>query len=164
MPASVSFSEANGVGQSVTDSLTNLNFGSNDSPNLNTSTYKVAVGEFSFEKYLKIKVGGTFAELSNMKLFKLSGTYKTDELIKAIANQTYTQPVNTESAKAVSAIPTAIESALAIQSLEDESLEDETLFTEVGYSKYIVLQTSSSVSTPTGVGNEKVIKVQWDEL
>jgi hypothetical protein len=159
MSAVITFSESNGAGESVTDSLTNLNFGSTDAPNLNTSSYPIVIGENSYEKYFRVKVGGSFTELSNMKIWKSAGTLLTGEVINAITNQAFATPVVTTSIVAVSAIPTSVGSALDIESTEGTA----TKFTTAGYSKYIVAQTTSTISTPTGAGNQKTLTVQWDE-
>jgi hypothetical protein len=160
MATVITFSETNLVGAVVTDSITNLNFGSVDEPNIVVADHKVTVGNNSYEKYLRVNVdldSGTV--LSNMKFWKSSGAYVTGEAIKAIANQTYSTPVATTSAKAVADVPIVVGSALAIESTE----VDPTLFTEDGYSEYLVLQAQSTVSTPTGAGNQKIFTLQFDE-
>ena len=159
MAASITWSESNGAGESVTDSLTNLNYGSADTPNLTPADNKITAGNYSYEKYNRIKVGGTFTELTDMKLWKSSGAYGTGEVINAIANQTYATPVATASSKATSAIPTAVGSALTIQSTE----ADTSKFATTGYSKYFVTQMATSASTPPGVVAQKVFTFQWSE-
>jgi len=160
MSASFSFSESNGVGESIADGITNLNFGSDDSPNLVSTTYPIVAGNNSFEKYFRVKFGGVFSEISNVKFWKSAGTYKTGESILAIANQTYTQPVDTTSAKAVAPVPTEVGSALAVQSTEGTP----SLFTVPGYSKYLVAQLQTTVSAPAGLVNTKTFTLQYDEI
>ena len=160
MSATFAFSESNGVGELVTDSITNVNFGNNDSANLTTTSYPIVAGNNSYEKYLRVKFGGVFAQISNVKFWKSAGFYKTGEQIMAAANQAYVQPVNTTSAVAISLIPDVIGSALAIQSTEGGP----TLFTVAGYSKYLTLQTQTTSSTPAGAVNTKTFTVQYDEI
>lgn len=160
MAASVSFSETNGAGAVVTDSISNINFGSNDSANIVTASYPIIVGNNSYEKYIRAKFGGTFTEISNVKFYKSAGAYVTGEGIDAIANQTYTQPVSTTSVVATDAIPTVVGSALSIQSTEG----DTSKFTTPGYSKYIVMQLQTTGSTPAGAGNTKTLTLVYDEI
>lgn len=160
MSATFAFSESNGVGEVVTDSIANINFGNNDSAALVPSAYPIVAGNNSYEKYIRIKFGGVFSQISNVKFWKSAGVYKTGEGIMAAANQAYVQPVNTTSAVAISLIPDVIGSALAIQSTEGAP----TLFTVAGYSKYIVMQLQSTSSTPAGAVNTKTLTVQYDEI
>jgi hypothetical protein len=158
--ATITFSESNGAGEVVTDSLSNINFGNADEPNTVVANHKITVGNNSYEKYIRIKVdldSGTVIE--NMKFWKSAGTLVTGETIKAIANQIYSTPVATASSKAVSDIPTSEGTALDIESEE----VDDSKFTEDGYSKYLVLQTQSTESTPGGAGNQKTFTLQYDE-
>ena len=160
MATVITFSESNGAGEVITDSLSNLNFGSNDSANIVPATYKITAGEHSYEKYLRAKVDldiGTI--ISNMKFWKSAGILVTGQTIKAIANQTYDTPVATASSKAVSDIPTSEGTALDIESEE----VDETQFTEDGYSKYIVLQEQTTESTPSGETNSLTFTLQYDK-
>ena len=160
MAATISFSESNLPGEVVEDNISNLNFGSSDEPNLVPADNKILVGENSYEKYIRIKVEGSgWTEISNMKFWKYSGNYLTDELVKAASNQTYSTPLDTTSSKAIAAIPTDVGSALDIQSTEI----DTSIFTTPGYSKYIVLQLQTSESTPAGAGNTKSFAFQYDE-
>lgn len=160
MSATFAWSESNGAGEVVTDSITNLNFGSNDSANLNTTTYPVVAGENSYEKYIRAKFGGTFTEISNILFWKSAGAYKTDEDIHAIANQAFATPLATTSAIAITTIPVTEGTALTIQSTE----VDTSKFTSAGYSKYMVLQAQTSASTPSGSVNTKTFTMQYDEI
>ena len=161
MAASFQWSESNGAGESVTDGIANLNFGSNDSANIVTTTYPVTAGQNSFEKYIRAKFGGTFTEISNMKLWKSGGAYITGESIKAIANQTYTAPVSSTSVKAVSDVPESEGTALSVQSTEGDTSK---LTVSGTYTKYLVLQLQTTTSTPAGAVNQKTFTFQYDEV
>jgi hypothetical protein len=159
MSATVQFSESNTAGEVVTDGLTNLNMGNSDSANLVAATYKITAGNNAYEKYVRIKFSGTFTEISNLVIWKSAGVLKTGEVVKAIANQTFSTPTTVTSTKAVSAIPTSEGAGLAIESGE----VDPTKFTTPGYSKYIVIQLQTTTSTPPGGLNTKTISISWDE-
>jgi len=157
MSASFGFSEANGSGEDVTDSLSNINLGSNDSPNLNVTTYPVTRGNASFEKYIKAKFGSTFTTISNMLFWKSNGDYGAGELIVAAANVSYVQPSAT--ANADSALPTSVGTALAINAAGGGST-----ISAPGYTAYIRLQLHSTVSTPSGSVAQKTFTFQYDEV
>lgn len=159
MSALITFSESN-VAEVVTDSLTNINFGGIDMPNIVPSSARILKGSNSYEKYIRIKVSGFFEEISNMKFWKYSGEYLAGEVIKAIANQVFAAPVKTASIKAVNPIPITEGAGLSIESTE----VDPALFTATGYSKYIVLQTQTTEATPTGSFLGKQFYVSWDEI
>ena len=161
MAASYQWAESNGAGEVVTDGIANLNFGSNDSANIVTTTYPVTAGQNSFEKYLRAKFSGVFTEISNMKFWKSGGTFITGESIKAIANQTYTAPVSSTSVKAVSDVPESEGTALSVQSTEG----DTSKLTVAGtYTKYLVLQLQTTTGTPAGAVNQKTFTFQYDEV
>jgi hypothetical protein len=160
MAATYQWSESNTVSQTVTDGITNINFGSNDSANIVTATYPIIAGQNSFEKYIRAKFSDTFTEISNMKFWKASGDLKEDEVIMAAANQVFATPVSTISSKATVEVPTSVGTALAIQSTEG----DTSKITTPGYTKYIVMQTQTSSSTPAGAVNTKVFCFQYDEV
>lgn len=159
MSATFGFSEANGVGEAVTDGLTNLNMGSVDSTNLTPSTYPIVAGANAFEKYLKAKFSGTFTEISNMKFWKSVGALKTGEAILADEVTSYAQPVATTSAVAVSAIPTSVGSAIVVHSAAGAAT-----IAAPGYTRYIALQLQTTVSTPAGALNTKTFTFQYDEV
>jgi len=157
MAATFQFSESNTVAETVTDGISNLNMGSNDSINLNTSTYPIIVGQNSFSKYLRAKFSSTFTEISNMKFWKSVGTLVTGETIKAAANVAFATPSQTGTGD--SDIPTTEGTALAIQAADGSST-----IVAVGYTKYIRLQLNTTGSSPSGAVNQKTYTMQWDEV
>jgi len=161
MAAVYEWSESNGVGQVITDSISNLNFGSNDSVNIVPATYPIDAGNNSFEKLIRAKFSGvTFTSISNMKFWKSAGGYKVGESIKAIANQAYVQPVVTTSILAVSSVPESEGTALSIQ----EAGGVTGIISAPGYTKYLVLQLQTTGSTPAGAVNQKTFTFQYDEV
>lgn len=161
MAATHAWKESNGAGEDVS-TITNINFGSNDSPNLNTTTYPVIAGESSFEKYIRCLFTDVWTEISNMKFWKSAGDYKTGEVIKADVNVSYVQPSDTPNAD--DNIPTDEGSALLVKSAEGE---DTIVYDDSGvsgYTGYIRLQLQTTGSTPAGAVNTKTFTFQYDEV
>lgn len=158
MAASIQWSESNTVSETVTDGISNLNFGSNDSVNIVPATYPVIAGENSFQKYFRIKVGSTFTEISNMLFWKSAGAYVTDESIKGAVNATFATPAVTAEVGDTD-VPTASGSAWAVQSAAGTST-----ITAAGYTKYIRLQARTLATSPAGAVNQKTFTFQYDEV
>lgn len=157
MSATFAYSESNTVSETITDGISNLNFGSVDSPNINVASFPIAVNSSSFEKYIRGKFSGSFTTISNMLFWKSSGAFLTGENVKCAANVSFATPSAT--ANADSTIPTSMGAGLAIQSAAGTST-----ITAPGYTKYIRLQLSTTLSTPSGSVNQKVLTFQWDEV
>ncbi len=157
MSAIHEWSESNGVGEVVTDGITNLNFGSNDSINIVPATYPITRADASFEKYIRAKFAGTFTEISNMLFWKSVGVYVADESCKAAANVAYVQP--SETANGDSDIPVTEGTALVIQASDGTA----TILAP-GYTKYIRSQLQTGVTTPAGAVNQKTLTFQYDEV
>ena len=157
MPAIHQFSESNLLGEVETIPVANLNLGSNDSAELNTTTYPIVRGDASFEKYFRCKFTDVFTEISNMKFWKSVGGYGAGEALKAAANVAYVQPSATPNAD--SNIPESEGASLAIQSAAGTST-----IVAPGYTKYIRLQLRSTGSTPRGSVAQKTMIFQFDEI
>jgi len=162
MAAIHQFSESNGAGEVETIPVANLNFGSNDSAEINTTTYPITRGDASFEKYLRAKFTGTFTEISNMKFWKSAGTLVTGETIKAAANVAYAQPSATPNAD--SDVPVTEGTALSMQSAEGAATIVYGASGVSGYTKYLRLQLQTTGSTPAGAVNQKTFTMQYDEV
>lgn len=161
MAASTQWSESNLVGEVVTDGISNLNFGSVDDNDIVTTAYPIVQNTNSFGKYIRIKFGGTWTEISNMKFWKSAGAYVTGELIKASGNATYATP--SASATGDSTIPTVEGSALTLNSYEDEATIVYGNSGVTGYTDYMRFQLQTTGSTPAGAVNQKTITFQYDE-
>ena len=159
MSATFQWSESNGATPTVTDGLTNCNFGSHDSPDLNTSTYPIIAGQNSFFKAIRAKFTGIGTSISNMLFWKYSGAYVTGELIVCTNQSAYIQP-DTAIHSAWGAVPTDEGSALVIHA--DDGIA--TDITVDGYTEYIFLQTQTTGSTPSGAVNTKTFVFQYDEV
>lgn len=162
MAATHQFSESNGIGEVETIPINNVNFGSVDTPNIVPATNPITIGLNSFSKYIRCKFTGTWTTISNMKFWKSAGAYVTGEAIKASANTAYATP--SESGTGDSDIPTIEGSALSINSAEGASTIEYGASGVSGYTGYIRLQAQSTVSTPSGAGNQKTFTFQYDEI
>lgn len=162
MAATFGFSESNGVGESVTDALSNINFGSTDAPNLNTTTYPITYNTNSYSKYIRAKFTGTWTVISNMKFWKSAGAMGTGETIKASANATYATPATSSTGD--SDIPTSVGASLSVNSFEDQSTIVYGASGVSGYSDYIRLQMQTTTGTPSGAVAQKTLILQYDEV
>ena len=174
--ATIVFSETNGILASavVTDDISNINFGNDDSPNIVPASHPVIAQAdgHSFEKWLRIKVTA-LGEASIVDNFKMwlsdNGTgWKTGEGISTnLKTSSYSAssypvggPVEIDSSEAVNAIPET-EPASANIGISG-SLSGQITVVD-SYTDYIVLQLDVSASTPAGSLQQKEITVQWDE-
>jgi hypothetical protein len=165
MAATYELSETNLVGAVVTDGITSINYGSNDSPNIVVATYPITYGTNSFEKYIRLHFTNTFNKIENLQIWKSAGAYVTGEGIKTnlttigYSAASYATPTASTSSVATNAMPTADPTTanLGLAGSLSGSL------TSVGYSDYWVTQLQTTVSTPAGNVNQKTYTIQYDE-
>ena len=162
MSATHQWSESNGAGEIETIPISNINFGSNDSPNINTITYPVTRPNNSFDKYIRCLFTGVWTEISNMKFWKSLGDYVSGEDIHATANVSYATPVISDMGG--STVPITEGTALSIQSEEGAATIEYGISGVSGYTKYIRLQLQTTLSTPAGSVNQKTFIFQYDEV
>ena len=153
MSATFGWSESNTVSETVTDALSNVNFGNADSPNLTPASNPIAAGQNSFEKWVRGKFSGSYTSVANLRFWKSVGTYVTGESIKAAVNATFATPVSTTSAVATVAVPT----------VEGSALVPTAPGASPSYSGYITLQLQTTVATPPGAVNQKTFTLKYDE-
>ena len=153
LTATFDFAESNGAGATVTNSISNLNFGNTDAPNIVPASNPVTAGNNSYEKWFRGHFSGTYSSISNLKFYKSAGAYVTGESIVAEVNASYATPVATTSIVATSAVPTSLGTALA-PTAPGASPD---------YSGYIIMQLQTTVSTPPGNVNTKTFTLQYDE-
>lgn len=156
--ATFNWSESNGAGEVVTDGISNINFGSNDSANIVPATHPIVAGDNSYQKYIRGKFTGVTGDITNMKLWKSAGALKTGEAIIGKNNVAYAVPSTTPDG-GDAAIPTTEGTAWSVQSTEG----DPSKITVDGYTKYQRLQTTTTGSTPSGAVNTKTVTFQYDE-
>jgi len=153
MTASFQFSESNGALETVTDGISNINFGNTDAPNITPASNPVTAGSNSYEKWVRGHFYGSYSSVSNLKFYKSLGGYAAGEVINAAVNSAYVQPVSTASVIATSAIPVLIGSAL-VPTAPGASPD---------YSGYMILQLQTTVSTPPGNVAQKTFTLVYDE-
>lgn len=153
MTATFGFSESNGAGETVTDAISNVNFGNTDAPNIVPASNPITAGNNGFEKWVRGKFSGTYTSISNLKFYKSAGAYVTGEDIKAFVNHAYATPTASTSSIAVTTIPITLGSALVPTSPGASP----------SYSGYITLQEQTTGSTPPGNVNQKTFTLVYDE-
>lgn len=165
--ATVEISESNGGGPTVTDGISNLNFGSVDAANLVAASNPITAGANSFEKYVRFHVVsmGSATAIDNLRVYAPgasfpigTGTYlKTSCVTSGYSAQTYAAPVATASAKATTDIPTSEPTAnLGIGGSLSGS------FAAPGYSDYAVFQVQTNVADTAG--SSVTVRFRYDEV
>jgi len=153
LAATFQWSESNGAGETVTDGISNLNFGSIDTPNITPSANPIPAGNNSFEKWARGRFSGTFTSVANLRFWKSAGAYVTGEDIKATVNETYATPTDSASSVATVTVPT----------VEGSALVPDAPVINPGYSGYITMQLQTTGSTPPGAVNQKTFTLKYDE-
>lgn len=159
MVSTQEFREYNTSSSSYT-TATNLNFGSTNAANLNTALYPIVAGSYSYEKVFKLHFAGTFTSVSDVKLYKSSGSNVTGEVINYTGQvTTWSTPTNSASDDADIAIPTSEPSSanVSIGGSLSGSLTAE------GDTDFIVLQGSYSTNTSAGAVTQKTLTFAWTE-
>jgi len=174
MSATVVLSESNGVAENVTDDISNVNFGSDDSPNLDPAIYPITAQAdgHGYEKWLRFKVTalGDASKVDNLKVWlsDLGGGWLLDEGIScSLKIKNYSAPsypgggpVQTDSAVATGKMP---ESEPPNANVGIGGSLYGSITTVPAYSDYFVLQMDVTERTPTGNVNQKTLTHQWDE-
>lgn len=115
MPATVTLSESNGAGETVTNDITNSNMGSADAANLNTTDNPITPDTRSFAKYQRLRVSnmGGSSKIDTIKVWRTgaltgSDTHVTNARTTSYGGAaTYAEPVNTAITGADQAMPTS---------------------------------------------------------
>jgi hypothetical protein len=165
MVATVELCESNGAGETVTHSISNLNYGNTDAANLTPASYPITVGNNSYRKEVRLHVtamGGS-NKIDNVQIWKSAGAYVTGESIQTNLTTTgysataYVTPATTT--YTALAMPTADPAAanLGIAGSLTGSI------TAAAYSDYWHSQIQSTGSTPPGNANQKTFTIQYDE-
>lgn len=166
MVATVEIDESNGAGETITDGITNGNYGSVDSANLAVATNAVTAGNNSFEKWWKLDFGGTFNTIDNLQIWKSAGNYVTGEGIDTNLRtsayggaESYVTPTETTSVIADQVMPVADPTSanLGISGSLAGSLSS------AGKSDYMITQLQTTGATPAGDVNQKTFTFEYDE-
>jgi len=153
--ASVEWSESNLAGPTVTDGISNINFGSNESANIVVATYPITTGTNSYHKAIRFHCSnmGTSNKLDNFQFWKSAGTLMTEETLVWLMQVAYVRPVTTS--LGATGCPTADPGSSNVTPAAGLSA--------VGYSDYIHLQVKSTTNTEAGNANQLTFTLQYDE-
>lgn len=159
MAATVRIDESNGAGETITNGITNSNFGSTDAANLVAATYPITAGNYAYEKYQKLEVtamGGS-SVIKDIKVW-YSGTLSGSDTLKTNARTTsyagaavYATPIATVSSYTQSMPSSAPATNLGIGGSLSGTL------TGVGKSDYLVMQLFVHGSTTAGA----TLTINW---
>lgn len=161
MAATVRIDESNGAGETITNGISNSNFGSNDSANLTAATYPITAGNNSYEKWQKLEVtamGGSSA-VKDIKVWytgTLSGsdTFKTNARTSSYGGAaTYATPVATASSIATQTMPTSAPGSANLGIAGSLSGQ----LNATGKSDYLVMQIGVNAATTAGA----TLTINW---
>ena len=154
MAATFQWSESNGAGETVTDGISNLNFGNLDSPNLSSPNNRVIAGQNSYEKWMRGKFSGVYTTIDNLKFYKSAGTLPANVSIKAAVNAAYATPTTSTSVVATSNVPTTLGTALVPT---DPGASPD-------YSGYMIMQMQTTGAATPGAVATQTFTLQYDEV
>jgi len=166
MAATVSLSESNGAGETITASITNTNMGSTDAVNLVSASYPITANTRSYAKYQRLycsNLNGS-TSIANLKVWRTgslggSDTHVTNARTSAYAGaKAYATPVNTSIATVDQTMPTSSPAGanLGIGGSLTGAL------TGVGYSDYLVHQLV--VDSASTTGTTTTLSISYDEI
>lgn len=165
MAATIEICESNGVGETITHSITNTNMGNTDAVNLDPVVFPVTPGDRTYAKYQRIHLtalGGSSA-INNLKVWRTgalggAATHVTNARVAAYAGAaTYAQPVKTAISGSDQTMPTSVPASanLGIGGSLSGSL------TGAGYSDYLIHQIVTNVADIAGSTSTQ--SYQYDE-
>ena len=164
MVATVDISEANLATESVTDNITNCNYGNDDSPDLVTATYPITAGQNSYEKYWKVYWSQSFNQIDNLQVWVAPDVDSELDLVSNLTtsgyvNKVYATPLTSSCASCTYQVPTAdpTQANLGIGG----SLAGTT--NDTGYSDYMVSQLQSVATATPGDMSTVTYTFQYDE-
>lgn len=187
----VGLSETNGTTGSptTTDTISNLNFGSVDAPNLVTASHKVIIGTNSYMKWIRFQlITNNNTSDSAIRTAMTSGSYVTGEIIGSniftvVDNglvTTYGHATAIHGAGAISPMPYAGDGTQMFpQATKNFPVPTSTpgseniwiggaaggsLTTNGTYSNYFTPQNTSTSSTPAGAANTKTFTFTYNEI
>lgn len=168
MSATVELSESNGAGETVTDGISNINWGSADLPDLVAADHKIIKGRRSFDKYIRFHLVDldTSNQINNIRIWKSAGSYVAGESIIVNLATTellyldvvYAQPTSVAWGNSMT-LPSADPGVANLKIADDLA----GALTAPGYSEYWRSQLVTTSLTPTGLTNAKTIKITYDE-
>lgn len=155
MPATFDWAERNGTSPGTnTDSISNVNFGNLDSPNLSSPNNRVVAGNNSYEKWNRGHFSGSYTTIDNLKFWKSAGSLPANVFIKAAVNSAYATPVNTASVIATADVPTT----------EGTALVPTSPGASPDYSGYITMQMQTTGAATPGAVATQTFTLKYDEV
>lgn len=163
MAASFTWNEANGVGEDPTVGISNLNFGSVDSPNLTPVDNPIIAGDNSFGKYIQGAFSGSFTRIDNIKFWKASGSYVTGETCQFSGSVTYAQPSEADAGDPAVPVSEPANPNVGISGDVDGNIDGPCVAGESCDTDYMRVQLLTSSNTPGGPVHQKTFVLQYDE-
>jgi len=164
MSVTVTWKEFNGASGSHTENtLTVLNFGNADVVDLSPTTYPIAAGANSYDKYFCAVFSGSFTQISNLKFWLASGSYVTGEEVSFTGSIGYSTPSTVDNGDA--AVVTAQPSLpnIAVPHFPPNGPEGTLSGPSNGeYTALIRMQLQTTSSSPAGAVNSKVFALTYD--
>lgn len=161
MAVTVSWYEWNGTDDPDVDAgqvITTIVVGSTDNYTFTPADYPIQAGDNSYSKHIKANFAGVGSNtISNTKLHKSAGDYKTDEALEY--NKDFDKGVTPPSTSDIggSAIPTSLPGAQNLDLPDSGNVLEGN-----GYSEQFALQTQTSVGTEPGALNTKTLTLTYD--
>jgi hypothetical protein len=161
MAATVRVNEYNTGSETATNGITNSNYGSVDSANLNPNTNPVGVGTNSFEKWQKLEVTamGGASSIQNIRVWR-DGALTGSDSLKTNARtssyggaETFATPTDADSTVATQEMPSSLPSSANLGIAG--SLAGQ--LTSAGYSDYLVHQLQLDPATIEGAS----VTINW---
>ena len=154
MAAVFEFSESNDAGETVTNSVSNYNFGNQDATNLSAPNNQVIAGLNSFEKWIRGRFSGAFTTISNVRWFKSSGSLPANVVIKAAADASYATPTDNTSIVALIDVP--VTEGAALTPVAPAGNPD--------FTGYITMQLQAGVAAASGPIPTQTFTMKYDEV
>jgi len=145
----INISEANTASETVTDGISNGNYGSTDAANLTTSTYPIRAGENSYDKYHKLHwaTKDVYTQLSNITVYRSAGTLSGSDTHTYEEDATFATPSTADITG--TAFPTTSTEAFSVTG---------TLTAQGEYSSYVRSQIQVDSATTAGASG---LTITW---
>ena len=140
--------------------MTNMNFGSSNTANMNTALYPINANSYSYEKWIKVQFNDVTNPISDIKLYKSSGSYVTGETLKFGCTTTFETPTNSQSSVATTTMPTSEPDNANITI--GGSLSG-SITTSEETTDFIVTQANFDQNTSAGESDTKTFTLSWTE-
>lgn len=161
MAVSAQWSESNTSSETVTDGITNSNWGSVDLPNLSAASGSLLPGNRSYEKWQRVKFTGFAGELvDNFRVFLSTGSFSGDD--KLYTNAITADPANDTFPGGGPTTGSSITGTNVMAESDPGAANVAGSRTTDGYSNYFVHQLFVAAGTVQGNAGH-VLSFQYDE-